>query len=92
VSAAFSAWQARWPVGQSRRVRHRGSEADAAVDTLIAQFGDELPLGSIIDTFAHAVHGLQSAGVDAGLIVAAEAMARRRLASHPALAKGRLTA
>jgi hypothetical protein len=71
------------------------SEADAALDRLIARFGERVPVGSIIETFAQAVRGLQMAGVDAGVIVAAEAMARNRLASRlsaPAVASGYKTA
>jgi hypothetical protein len=71
------------------------TQADAALDRLIAAFGTQLPVGSIIKTFARAVQGLRLAGVDAGLIVAAEAMARNQLASRlsaGAVEKGRRTA
>lgn len=61
------------------------SEADAALDRLIAQFGEQIPAGSIIKTFVQAVRGLQTAGVDAGLIIAAEAMACNRLTSRLSL-------
>jgi hypothetical protein len=70
------------------------SPADAALDRLIAEFGDRLPVGSIMKAFAQSVRGLRLAGVQAGLLVAAEAMTRNRLtARFPREADaGRLTA
>jgi hypothetical protein len=69
-------------LGHSERVTRQLSPTDDALDRLIAEFRDHLPIGGIIKTFARAVRGLQMAGVEAGLIVAAEAMARNQLASR----------
>lgn len=69
-------------LGHARTVTRQPSQSQAALDRLIAEFGDRLAVGSIITAYARAVRGLQVAGVDAGLIVAAEAMTRSRLAAR----------
>ena len=54
-------------------------EVDAAIASLIADYNDRLPAGRILRGFARSMHELRAAGVEAGLVVAAEAMTRRRL-------------
>lgn len=52
---------------------------DLALDRLIARFGGELAVGSIIRCFADSVRDLRAVGVGAGLASAAESMTSARL-------------
>lgn len=65
------------------------TEANAALDRLIAEFGDRSPVGDIIKAFAQSVQSLSLNGVAAGLVVAAEAMTRDQLAARGTVAAGR---
>ena len=56
------------------------SEILAVTEALIAQFAGVVPAGTVIRHVAVAREHLLAAGVRAGLAVAAEAMARGRLA------------
>ena len=65
----------------SYEARHRArADVDAVRDRLIAEFGYELPSGTVVRHVASAREELLRAGVRAGLAHAVEAMARRRLA------------
>jgi hypothetical protein len=52
------------------------------LDQLLAEFGEVLPAGSVLRCYVRSVRDLRVAGVDAGLAVAAHAMARHRLAAR----------
>lgn len=54
-------------------------DLDAALMRLVDDYRRHFAVGSILRCFARSVHELRAVGVDAGLPVAAEAMARRRL-------------
>lgn len=54
-------------------------EMDAAMTRLCDDYEYRLAPGSILRTFVRAVRELRAVGVDAGLVIAAEAMTRRRL-------------
>ena len=54
-------------------------EMDGAMTRLCDDYEDRFVPGSILQTFVRAVRELRAVGVDAGLVVAAEAMTRRRL-------------
>ena len=58
------------------------TQANAALDRLIGEFGGQVPIGSIVKALAHAIDCLRLAGVEAGLLVAAEAMARTNLTAR----------
>lgn len=57
-------------------------EADAVVMRLIADYNDHIAAGSILRCLARSVHDLRTAGVKAGIIIAAETMTRQRLESR----------
>lgn len=54
-------------------------EMDAAITRLCDEYEHRLAPGSVLRTFVRAVRELRAVGVEAGLVVAAEAMTRRRL-------------
>jgi hypothetical protein len=54
-------------------------EVDDAVTRIMADYNDRIPAGRILRCFARSMHELRASGVQAGLVIAAEAMTRQRL-------------